>query len=114
MPTPAPNSIIPIGGRAVITPWAGAAAVPLTDENGIASGRELGADVEVEIVAWRPRGLQGRRYRVRSLADGVEGWVDGPQVRALPPPPSPRRPTRLPPSGPSRGGITARPRGGYR
>lgn len=106
------DAVISVGARALIAPLAGTSAGTLTDENGIATDQTLAADVEVEIVAWRPRGRGGNRYRVRSLADGVEGWIDGSMIRKQPRPAVPRRATKLP-SGPMpRGGVSARPRRG--
>jgi hypothetical protein len=105
------GAVISVGARALVAPSVGTSAGTLTDENGIPTGLTLAADVEVEIVAWRPRGRSGSRYRVRSLADGVEGWIDGSMIREQPRPVTPRRPTKLP-SAPIPRGLSARPRRG--
>ena len=105
------GAVIPVGARALIAPLVGTSAGTLTDENGIATDQTLAADVEVEIVAWRPR-RGGNRYRVRSLADGVEGWIDGSMIRELPRPAVPRRAIKLPPGPMPQGGVSARPRRG--
>src|SRR5262249_58845287 len=38
-------------------------------------GKDLADGTEVEILAWRPRGFHGTRYRVRATRDGLEGWL---------------------------------------
>jgi hypothetical protein len=74
--------------------------VALGDESGaLASGQHLIDGVEVEVMAWRPRGPSDTRYRVRA-SDGVDGWLAAGNLRkssvrvplppaADPPPPSP-------------------------
>jgi len=48
---------------------------------------------EVEVLAWRPRGASGTRYRVRAR-DGVVGWLATNELRAtLVAPPLPREAT---------------------
>ncbi len=49
---------------------------------------------EVEIVAWKPRGSAGTRYRVQSTADRREGWLTADLLRAVraPEPPAPVAP----------------------
>lgn len=37
---------------------------------------------EVEIVAWKPRGSAGTRYRVQSTADRREGWLTADALRS--------------------------------
>ncbi len=37
---------------------------------------------EVEVLAWRPRGSAGTRYRVRTQADGADGWLGADELRA--------------------------------
>ena len=67
--------------------------VALGDENGkLFSGASLIDGVEVEVVAWRPRGPSDTRYRVRA-ADGADGWLAAGNLRkSLVPPPSPSSP----------------------
>jgi hypothetical protein len=69
--------------------------VALTDEAGRAVSQRLPDGLEVEIVAWRPRGSGGTRYRVRATAIEADGWVSAAEVRAdlEPPPPAPPRDT---------------------
>jgi len=114
MPGPLPrrgdgHPVLAVGGRVLVTARPGVPAVALSDENGVATGASMGTDVEVEIVAWRPRGPSGPRYRIRS-ARGVEGWVDAGSLRPRPVPPAPPRPQRLPGAAAPRGAVTARPR----
>ena len=69
-------------------------SVALTDENGTASSSRLADGVEVEVLAWRPRGSEGTRYRVRASADGSAGWLSAANLRtvAVAPPPAPPTP----------------------
>ena len=64
------------------------AAIVLTDEfEKVASG-SLDDGAEVEVRAWRPRGVPGARYHVRAR-DGAEGWLGVEQLRStreMPPP----------------------------
>jgi hypothetical protein len=70
--------------------------VPLTDENGIPATASLRDGTEVEVLAWRPRGSAGTRYRICDRADGADGWLGADELRktavrpapALPPPPA--------------------------
>lgn len=116
MPGPMPRRgdgkpVLAVGGRVLVTARPGVPVVALSDENGVAIGISMGTDDEVEIVAWRPRGPSGPRYRIRSAADGVEGWVDAGSLRPRPaPPPVAPRPQRLAPAPPPRAGVSARPR----
>ena len=87
-------------------------AAKLTDDNGMATGQTLAAGVEVEIVAWRSTGRSGNRYRVRSVADGAEGWIGGDLLQPRPQPVEPRRVTKLPPGPMPPGRVSARPRRG--
>jgi hypothetical protein len=68
--------------------------VALGDESGaILSGKYLNDGVEVEVVAWRPRGATDTRYRVRA-GDGAVGWLAAGNLRrSLVPPPAPASPT---------------------
>ena len=36
---------------------------------------------EVEVLAWRPRGSAGTRYRVRNQANGADGWLGADDLR---------------------------------
>jgi hypothetical protein len=85
MPRPPRLSfIIPIGGRVFMHCRAGASrSVPLADESGRElSGTSLTDGVEVQVVAWRPRGPTDTRYRVRTIAgERLEGWVFAQELR---------------------------------
>jgi hypothetical protein len=63
-------------------------SVVLADEAGKALRSTLADGVEVEVVAWRPRGSGGTRYRVRAAGDGTDGWVHSSNLRTMlvPPP----------------------------
>jgi len=84
------------------------AAVFLADE----SGKEISAvrvidGLEVEVIAWRPRGAVETRYCVRVRSTGAEGWLPAANLRTLlvplpaPAPPAPQAtpltPTRAAP-----------------
>lgn len=88
--------VLAVGGRVLVV----GDMVMVTDENRIATGATLARDAEVEIIAWRPRGPNGACYRIRCAREGVEGWVDAPNLRARPLPPAAPRPRvdALPPA----------------
>ena len=73
-------------------------SVLLADENGVPSRSSLADGVEVEVVAWRPRGAGGTRYRVRAGADGTDGWLHASNLRIsrVPPPVSDAPPVSRP------------------
>ena len=85
MPRPPRLSfIIPIGGRVFMHCRTGASrSVPLAEEIGAElSGTSLTDGVEVEVVAWRPRGPTDTRYRVRTITgERLEGWVFAQELR---------------------------------
>lgn len=68
--------VFAVGQRVSVTCAGGQPTrVALTDDAG---GKALGNLVdgtEVEILAWRPNGFRGARYRVRATSGGVEGWL---------------------------------------
>ena len=76
-PVRARGPVYAVGQRVSVTCSAGQPTrVKLTDDAG---SRELGSvaeGTEVEILAWRPNGWRGTRYRVRAAGGGVEGWLD--------------------------------------
>jgi len=45
------------------------------DETGTTAIGKLSGGSEVEILAWRPRGAEGTRYRVRATRNALEGWL---------------------------------------
>lgn len=63
--------------------------IVLTDEAGTQAQLTLADGTPVEIVAWRPHGTGGPRYRVRQVQGDADGWVDARSLRetAAPPPP---------------------------
>ncbi len=84
--------VLAVGGRALVASPSNAA--PLTDETGHRPAGSLSDGSTVEILAWRPRGAGGTRYKVRST-DGTEGWLAADRLRAIP---RPVTPARLPPT----------------
>src|SRR5204862_509600 len=52
-----------------------AAGGTLMDETGTTAIGKLSGGSEVEILAWRPRGAEGTRYRVRATRNALEGWL---------------------------------------
>ena len=73
-------------GRRVYVACAGdrLAHVALTDDAGAPARTGLADGTEVEILAWRPRGFHGTRYRVRATCDGLEGWLAVDNLRSTP------------------------------
>jgi hypothetical protein len=53
----------------------------LADDDGRTSQNSLTDGAEVEILAWRPLGARGTRYRVRAREDGHEGWLAADALR---------------------------------
>ena len=89
-PSPQPRrarAVLSVGRRLFINCPGVPRSVALTDD----AGRSISAladGAEVEIVAWRPRGGSGTRYRVRSTRDRCEGWLAAEELRpALTPAP---------------------------
>ena len=56
--------------------------VVLTDEAGRSVSRRLADGVEVEILAWRPRGGAATRYRIQPTSGDADGWVAADELRA--------------------------------
>jgi hypothetical protein len=81
-PPKAMRRVWAVGSRAYVHSPASAAIV-LTDEfEKVASG-SLDDGAEVEVRAWRPRGVPGARYHVRAR-DGAEGWLGVEHLRSTP------------------------------
>jgi hypothetical protein len=61
------------------------------DERGTTTAGGLGDGTEVEVLAWRPRGSAGTRYRVRARENGSDGWLGADELRktAVRPAPTP-------------------------
>jgi hypothetical protein len=64
----------------------------LTDDAGRSTSKQLADGMEVEIVAWWPRGAAGTRYRVQLSCEGATGWLDASELRAAPAPDPPAPP----------------------
>jgi hypothetical protein len=64
--------------------------VALEDDSGkVVSSVHLADGVEVEVIAWRPRGPTDTRYRVRRQSDGADGWLSCGNLRSALVPPTP-------------------------
>jgi hypothetical protein len=94
---PGRTLVFSVGRRFFVNGPAG--GVPLTDDAGRDTAQRLADGTEVEIVAWRPRGRAGTRYRVQSTGEvRAEGWLgaeslrDGREPEAPAPPRSPVEP----------------------
>jgi hypothetical protein len=98
------GAILSVGRRVFVNcPAERSRRIPLTDEAGETAAESLADGTEVEILAWRPRGAGGPRYRVHSTTDGLEGWLGAGALRTTPrpaPPPSPA-PGAAPPTTPT-------------
>ena len=55
--------------------------VDLMNDEGTTTIASLADGLEVMVVAWKPRGSTGTRYRVRCTHDGVEGWLAAANLR---------------------------------
>ena len=56
----------------------------LGDETGKkVSGQCVADGLEVEVIAWRPRGANETRYRVRVPSTGADGWLPADNLRKL-------------------------------
>jgi len=85
--------VLSIGRRVFVNcPRDGAGRVLLADDAGRTEATSLADGAEVEILAWRPRGSGGTRYRVHSMRDGLEGWLAAENLRACRLPVSPESP----------------------
>lgn len=81
-PVRAGGSVFAVGRRVYVARTEdGPTHVTLTDEAGANALAKLVDGNEVEILAWRPRG-SGTRYRVRSMGDGLEGWLGVDNLRS--------------------------------
>lgn len=76
-----PYPVLAIGRRVFVNCRGDGGSVPLTDENGAPTRATLADGVEVEVLAWRPRGASGTRYRIRAGTDGADGWVQAKDLR---------------------------------
>jgi len=84
--------ILAVGQRAFVHhPGDSPYPVAMTDDQGVPAAAAMRDGDEVEILAWRPRGSTGTRYRVRRHTDGAHGWLAATELRrtAVRPAPSP-------------------------
>ena len=78
----APRVVLAVGQRVFVHGLSdGGRPVLMTDEHGIPVTAGLRDGVEVEVLAWRPRGSAGTRYRVCDRADGIDGWLAADELR---------------------------------
>jgi hypothetical protein len=102
VPPRATPMILAVGQRAFIHhPGDSPYPLAMTDDQGVPGAAALLDGDEVEILAWRPRGSTGTRYRVRRHADGANGWLAATELRR-----TAVRPAPLVPSEPA--AVTAR------
>jgi hypothetical protein len=100
VPRPPRAAVIAIGQRVFINcPGNRTGSVALADESGaVVSDVHLADGVEVEVIAWRPRGASDTRYRVRS-ASNADGWLPCVNLRKVGvPAPAPEPTTESAPS----------------
>ena len=82
--TPRPaRTVFAVGQRVFVNhPSDAARSVVPTNANGIPTNMGLQDGVEVEVLAWLPRGSAGARYRVFHQPDRVDGWLGADELRA--------------------------------
>jgi len=75
--------VMAVGQRVFVNcPGIVSATVLLGDESGkVESTTRVVDGTEVEVLAWRPRGASGTRYRVRVSSDGADGWLAAENLR---------------------------------
>jgi hypothetical protein len=78
-----PRLVLAVGQRAFVhAPDGTSRLVSLTNGDGIPGATVLTDGAEVEVLAWRPRGSTGTRYRIRHRSDGgADGWVAAEELR---------------------------------
>ena len=77
-----PRLVLAVGQRAFVhAPGGTSRLVSLTNGDGIPGATALCDGTEVEVLAWRPRGSTGTRYRIRHRSDGADGWVAAEELR---------------------------------
>ena len=106
------RTVLAVGRRVFVTcPGNANGRVTLANANGTTVLGTLPDGVEVEILAWQPRGPGGTRYWVRS-SDDVNGWVAAENLRAPEPPPraAAAAPTPPPASAPRASARAVTPR----
>src|SRR6185295_15594006 len=95
----ATQMVLAVGQRAFVhhpgdTPY----PVAMTDDHGLPGAAAVCDGDEVEILAWRPRGSTGTRYRVRRHTDGAHGWLAATELRRTAVRPAPSVPDEPSPS----------------
>jgi hypothetical protein len=85
------EAVLAVGQTVFVNCRPGDLAVMLTDEAGDPISSVISDGAEGQVLAWRPRGSAGTRYRVRLGRDGADGWLAARQLRstALAPAPAP-------------------------
>ena len=77
-----PRIVLAVGQRAFVhSPTDTSRLVALTNDHGIPGAMALRDGTEVEVLAWRPRGSAGTRYRVCHRVDGTDGWLAAEELR---------------------------------
>lgn len=77
-----PRLVLAVGQRAFVhSPVRHGDVVFLTNDSGIPGDAVLRDGNEIEVLAWRPRGVAGTRYRIRRCADGIDGWLGADELR---------------------------------
>jgi hypothetical protein len=81
-PASKPRIVLAVGQRAFVhSPIDTSRVVLLTDDHGNPEGTGLTDGTEVEVLAWRPRGSNGTRYRVCRRIEGTDGWLAAEELR---------------------------------
>jgi hypothetical protein len=96
-PSRSTGPVLSVGRRVFVNcPGGSSRRVTLTDDIGQAAVGTLTDGIEVEVIAWKPRG-GGTRYRVRHQKDGLEGWLGVDELRVTPRPASAAAPAAATP-----------------
>ena len=86
--------VLAVGQRAFVNhPSDSPYPIAMTDDQGLPAPASMLDGDEVEILAWRPRGSTGTRYRVRRHTDGAHGWLAAGELRRTAVRPAPAEPT---------------------
>jgi hypothetical protein len=86
---PSPRRALPviaIGQRVFVNcpESSGSETLFLGDETGkVISAQRVADGLEVEVIAWRPRGANETRYRIRVPSTGADGWLPADNLRKL-------------------------------
>jgi hypothetical protein len=82
-PSRTSGPVLSVGRRVFVNcPSERSGRARLLDDAGNPAATSLPDGAEVEILAWRPRGSGGPRYRVQSTQDRLEGWLAADNLRA--------------------------------